>query len=45
MKRIFFFLHGMNVGGVGKSLLSLLSMIPLDRYVVHVGLVQEKGGF
>lgn len=45
MKRIFFLLHSMNVGGVEKSLLSLLSVMPLDRYEVHVGLVHKRGGF
>ena len=45
MKRIFFLLHSMNVGGVEKSLLSLLSVMPLDRYEVHVGLIHKEGGF
>ena len=45
MKRIFFLLYSMNVGGVEKSLLSLLSVMPLDRYEVHVGLIHKEGGF
>lgn len=45
MKRIFFLVHSMNVGGVEKSLLSLLSVMPLDQYEVHVGLIHKKGGF
>lgn len=45
MKRIFFLVHSMNVGGVEKSLLSLLSVMPLDQYEVHVGLIHKEGGF
>lgn len=44
-KRIFFLIHSMNVGGVEKALLSLLSVIPLDQYEVHVGLLHKEGGF
>lgn len=44
-KRIFFLIHSMTVGGVEKALLSLLSVIPLDQYEVHVGLLHKKGGF
>ncbi len=39
MKRIFFLLHSMNVGGVEKSLLSLLFVMPLDRYEVGTELL------
>lgn len=35
----------MNVGGVEKAFLGLLSVIPLDKYEVHVGLINKKGGF
>lgn len=35
----------MNVGGVEKAFLGLLSAIPLDKYEVHLGLIQKKGGF
>lgn len=44
-KRIFFLIHSMNVGGVEKALLGLLSIIPLDQYEVHLGLIHKKGGF
>ena len=45
MKRIFFLLYSMRVGGVEKALLGLLSIIPLDKYEVHVGLINKEGGF
>lgn len=45
MKKLFFLLSSMNVGGVEKAFLGLLSVIPLDKYEVHVGLIQKKGGF
>ena len=35
----------MRVGGVEKALLGLLSIIPLDKYEVHVGLINKEGGF
>lgn len=35
----------MNVGGVEKSLINLLSVLPQERYDVHVGLVHPEGGF
>lgn len=35
----------MNVGGVEKALLGLLSIVPLDQYEVHLGLIHKKGGF
>ena len=41
MKKLFFLLSFMNVGGVEKSFLRLLSAIPLDKYEVHVGLIQK----
>ena len=34
----------MNVGGVERSLLGLLSTLPLDQYEVHLGLVHKVGG-
>lgn len=34
----------MNVGGVEKSLLSLFSIIPRDRYEIHLGLLKSAGG-
>lgn len=45
MKKLFFLLNSMNVGGVEKAFLGLLSAIPLDKYEVHVGLINKKGGF
>ena len=33
----------MNVGGVEKSLVNLLSVLPRVRYDIHVGLVQQEG--
>ena len=35
----------MNVGGVERALLGLLSIIPLDQYEVHVGLLRKEGDF
>lgn len=35
----------MNVGGVEKALLGLLSIIPMDQYEVHVGMIHQRGGF
>ena len=34
----------MNVGGVEKSLLNLLSVLPREKYDIHVGLVRQEGG-
>lgn len=45
MKRIFFLLYSMRVGGVERALLGLLSIIPLDKYEVHVGLLRKEGEF
>lgn len=44
-KKIFFLLNSMNVGGVEKAFLGLLTAIPTDRYEIHVGLLNPKGGF
>lgn len=44
-KRIFFLIHAMDVGGVEKALLSLFSIIPSDRYEIHLGVLHKKGGF
>ncbi len=35
----------MNIGGVEKAFLGLLSVIPLDQYEIHLGLIKRKGGF
>jgi len=45
MKKLFFLLISMDVGGVEKAFLGLLSVIPLDQYELHVGLINKKGGF
>ena len=34
----------MNVGGVEKSLINLLSILSRERYEIHVGLVHQEGG-
>lgn len=44
MKRLFFFLSSMNVGGVEKSFLGLLSTLPPEQYEIHLGLIHRKGG-
>ena len=35
----------MNIGGVEKSLLSLLNTIPKDKYDITLMLLEEKGGY
>ena len=35
----------MDVGGVEKALLGVLSVLPLKQFEVHVGLLHHKGGF
>lgn len=42
-KKIFFLLYSMNIGGVEKSLVNLLSIIPREKYDIHVGLVHPEG--
>ena len=44
-KKIFFLLNAMNVGGVEKAFLGLLSIIPIEKYEIHVGFLQAKGGY
>lgn len=44
-KKIFFLLSAMNVGGVEKAFLGLLSIIPIEKYEIHVGFLQAKGGY
>ncbi len=34
----------MNVGGVEKSLINLLSVLPREKYDINVGLVRQEGG-
>ncbi|PEL07053.1 glycosyl transferase [Bacillus sp. AFS017336] len=38
-------LSSMNIGGVEKSFLSLLSVIPKDKYDITLLLLEKKGGF
>jgi glycosyltransferase involved in cell wall biosynthesis len=45
MKKVLFMLTSMNIGGVEKSLLSLLSILPKDQYDVTILLLEKKGGF
>ena len=45
MKKILFMVSSMNIGGVEKSLLSLLSEIPSDKYDITLLLLEKKGGF
>lgn len=45
MKKVLFMLSSMNIGGVEKSLLSLLSTMEKDKYDVTVLLLEKKGGF
>jgi glycosyltransferase involved in cell wall biosynthesis len=45
MKKILFMLTSMNIGGVEKSLLSLLAEMPKDKYEITVLLLEKKGGF
>ncbi|MBO5628170.1 MAG: hypothetical protein J5965_03735 [Aeriscardovia sp.] len=44
-KRIFFLLYSMNVGGVEKSLVNLIQILPRDKFDIHIGLVHPEGGF
>lgn len=45
MKKIYFQLGAMNVGGVEKSFLGLLTTLSQTKYEIHLGLVSAKGGF
>ncbi|RKQ33484.1 glycosyltransferase [Oceanobacillus halophilus] len=45
MKKVLFMLSSMNIGGVEKSLLSLLSVIPKEKYDITILLLEKKGGF
>lgn len=38
-------LSSMNIGGVEKSLLSLLSIMPKDKYDITILLLEKRGGF
>lgn len=45
MKKILFMLTSMNIGGVEKSLISLLSAMAKDKYDITLLLLEKKGGF
>lgn len=45
MKKILFVVKNMNIGGVEKSLISLLNTISKDEYQVDVLLLENSGGF
>lgn len=44
-KKILFMVSSMNIGGVEKSLLSLLSVIPQKSYEITILMLEKKGGF
>lgn len=44
-KKILFMVSSMNIGGVEKALLSLLAVIPKDKYDITVLTLEKKGGF
>ncbi|RKD23175.1 glycosyl transferase [Ammoniphilus oxalaticus] len=45
MKKILIMMTSMNIGGVEKSLVSLLSEIPKDQFEITLLLLEKKGGF
>jgi glycosyltransferase involved in cell wall biosynthesis len=45
MKKILFMVSSMSIGGVEKSLLSLLSAIPKEKYEITILFLEKKGGF
>lgn len=42
---VFFLISSMNVGGVEKSFLGLLSTLSPEQYEIHVGLIHRDGGW
>lgn len=44
MKKWFFLLYSMNIGGVEKAFLGLLSTLSSEENEIHLGLVSKKGG-
>lgn len=44
-KKVLFMVSSMNIGGVEKSLISLLSVIPKDKYDITILTLEKKGGF
>lgn len=45
MKKVYFQLISMNVGGVERSFLGLLTKLPRDEYEIHLGLLSVQGGY
>ncbi|WP_342613883.1 glycosyltransferase [Peribacillus frigoritolerans] len=45
MKKVLIMLSSMNIGGVEKSLLSLLSVFPKENYEITILLLEKKGEF
>lgn len=45
MKKVLFMLSSMNIGGVEKSLLSLLSTMSPNKYEITLLLLEKNGGF
>lgn len=45
MKKIYFQLGGMYVGGVEKAFLGLLTTLPRNEYEVHVGFIGSSDGY
>ena len=45
MKKVLFMLSSMNIGGVEKSLLSLLNTLSPEEYEITILLLEKKGGF
>lgn len=43
MKKVLFMLGSMNIGGVEKSFLSLLSVLPKEKYDITLLLLEKKG--
>lgn len=44
-KKLLFMISSMNIGGVEKSLLSLLTTIPREEYEITILMLEKKGGF
>jgi glycosyltransferase involved in cell wall biosynthesis len=44
MTRLFFLLSSLNVGGVEKSFLGILTTLPPEQYEIHLGLIHRRGG-
>jgi glycosyltransferase involved in cell wall biosynthesis len=45
MKKVLFMIGMMNIGGVEKSLLSLISVLPREKYDITILTLEKKGGF